>query len=76
MITCKLATIMADRGVRHISDLSVKTGIARSTLTKLWYNQSDGIRFDTLNKLCEVLNCTPANLLVYTPENKTQTNNE
>jgi len=72
MITCKLATIMAERGIRHISDLYEKTGIARSTLTKLWYNQSNWVRFETLNKLCEALECTPGDLIVYTPDDRPQ----
>ncbi|TDA69375.1 MAG: transcriptional regulator [Clostridia bacterium] len=68
-IVSKLAAIMGERGIRHISGLSEQTGIARSTLTKLWYNRVKGVTFDMLEKLCEVLECQPGDLLVYEPDN-------
>lgn len=54
MIKCNLAVLLAERGIR-ISDLARDTGISRTTLTYLAQNQSKGVQFDTLYKICDYL---------------------
>lgn len=66
MIKSNLAIIMAEKKIK-ISELSRKTGISRVTLTSLYYNNSGGIQFDTLNNLCNFFNVKPADILVYYP---------
>lgn len=51
MIRNKLSDLMGERRLK-ISRLSLETGIARSTLTPIYYNQSEMIKLDTINKLC------------------------
>lgn len=51
MIRNKLSDLMGERRLK-ISKLSLETGIARSTLTPIYYNQSEMIKLDTINKLC------------------------
>lgn len=66
MIKSNLAIIMAEKKIK-ISELSRKTGISRVTLTSLYYNNSGGIQFDTLNNLCNFLSVKPSDILVYYP---------
>ena len=66
MIKSNLAIIMAEKKIK-ISELSRKTGISRVTLTSLYYNNSGGIQFDTLNNLCNFFNVKPGDLLLYFP---------
>lgn len=60
----KLSTILGSRK-ETISDLSRKTGIARSTLTSIYYDESKGIQFDTLQKICDALEILPGDFFVY-----------
>ncbi|WP_289141557.1 helix-turn-helix transcriptional regulator [uncultured Brevibacillus sp.] len=64
MIKCNLAVILAERGIK-ITDLANVTGISRTTLTALYYNQGKGIQFDTLDKLCNFLDVAPGQLLLH-----------
>lgn len=66
MIKCNLAVLLAERSLK-ITDVFKRTGISRSTLTSLYYNLSNGIQFDTLDKLCDVLGVTPGDLILYYP---------
>lgn len=61
MIKCNLAVLLAERNIK-ISDLARKTGISRTTITALFYNQSKGIQFDTFDTLCTFLKVTPNDL--------------
>ncbi|OMD08408.1 helix-turn-helix domain-containing protein [Paenibacillus odorifer] len=64
MIKCNLAEILARRGLK-IRDVSEKTGISRTTLTALSYNQGKGVQFETFNKICSFLDITPGDLFTY-----------
>lgn len=56
MVKIKLGEYVKDRGIK-ISWLSEKTGISKTTLYKIRDNKVDGIRFSTLDSICDVLNC-------------------
>ncbi|MGG0794636.1 helix-turn-helix transcriptional regulator [Brevibacillus laterosporus] len=62
MIKCNLAVILAERGLK-ITDVAKATGISRTTLTALYYNQGKGIQFDTLDLLCEQLGIPVSQLI-------------
>lgn len=66
MIKCNLPVLLAERGVK-ITKLSKDTGISRTTLTSLSNNYSQGIQFDTLNKICKYLKINPGELFLYVP---------
>ncbi|WP_283593526.1 helix-turn-helix domain-containing protein [Limosilactobacillus galli] len=46
--------------MKHVSD---ETGISQNTLSLLNQGKSGGIKFETLEKLCNHLDCTPNDLL-------------
>lgn len=54
MIRNKLSDLLGERQIK-ISKLSLMTGIARSTLTPIYYNNSEMIKLDTINKICKAL---------------------
>lgn len=66
MINCKLGVLMAQKQLK-ITRISNDTGISRTTLTALKQNESKGIQFDTLNILCQYLECNPGDFFEYLP---------
>lgn len=66
MIKCNLPVLLAERGLK-ITKVSADTGISRTTLTSLNNNYSQGIQFDTLNKLCNYFKILPGDLFLYVP---------
>ncbi|WP_413786723.1 helix-turn-helix domain-containing protein [Psychrobacter immobilis] len=44
------------------------TDISKSTLHRIYNDQTTRIEFDTLSKLCEVLKVTPGDILKYVPD--------
>lgn len=51
-----------------ISTLHERTGISRSTLTKLYYDKTKMIELNTIDKLCLALDVTPGELFEYRKE--------
>ena len=49
-------------------ELSEKIGITPTNLSILKNNKAKAIRFSTLEALCKALNCQPADILEYSPE--------
>lgn len=48
---------------RRAKDLAGEIGMTEANLSLLKSGKVKGIRFDTLAKLCEALDCTPGELL-------------
>lgn len=46
--------------------LAKEIGIAYPTMMKLANNQTDGTKFDTIEKMCIALDCTPNDILIVT----------
>lgn len=69
-VQSKLSLLMGQKQIRSIADLSRRSGIARTTLTTLWYGKAKGMSFETLNSLCKALDCQPGDLLVYIPDDE------
>lgn len=45
------------------------TDLHRNGITRLYNENTDGIKFDTLERLCSALNCTVGDLIEYIPDN-------
>ena len=67
MIEINLDVMMAKRKI-SLKELSVRVGITEANLSILKNNKAKAIRFSTLEALCEVLECQPADLMVYVRE--------
>ena len=63
-IIVNLDVMMARRKI-SLSELAGKVDITLSNLSILKTGKAKAIRFSTLEKLCEVLDCQPADLLEY-----------
>ncbi len=66
MILSNLPIILAERKLK-ITDVYKATGIARSTLTSLYYGKGEGVKFETLDVLCTFLKVSPGELLLHYP---------
>ena len=64
MIIVNLDVMMAKRKISS-QELAEKVGITSANLSILKTNKGKAIRFSTLDKLCEVLNCNPGDILAY-----------
>lgn len=67
MIKVNLDLIMVKRGISS-KDLAKAIGITPANLSILKTGKAKGIRFATLEKICEVLHCQPADILEYVGE--------
>ena len=67
MIKVRLDVIMAERKVTG-RELAAAVGITEQNLSLLRNSKVKGVRFGTLSKICEVLECQPGDLLAYEPE--------
>jgi putative transcriptional regulator len=61
-IKVTLAVVMAQRNVKS-KDLAEYVGITESNLSLLKQGHVKGVRFDTLGRICEYLDCEPGDLL-------------
>ena len=67
MISCNLPVLLAERRLR-VADLVRMTDISKSTLHRIYNDETTRIEFDTLSKLCNVLEATPGDILKYVPD--------
>lgn len=59
--------IMLAKRKMSLNELSDKVGVTPSNLSILKTGKAKGVRFSTLEKLCEVLDCQPGDLLEFLP---------
>jgi putative transcriptional regulator len=63
-IRVRLNVMLAERNVKS-KDLAEHVGITEANLSLLKQGKVKGVRFDTLERICEYLNCQPGDLLRY-----------
>ncbi|WP_066255391.1 helix-turn-helix domain-containing protein [Hydrogenophaga flava] len=66
-ITVQLDVMLARRKVKS-RDLAEFVGITEANMSLLKQGKVKGVRFETLEKICEYLQCQPGDLLVYAPD--------
>ena len=57
--------VMMARRKMSLNELSEKVGVTNVNLSSHKTGKAKGVRFDTLSKICEALNCQPADILEY-----------
>ncbi|WP_411882362.1 helix-turn-helix domain-containing protein [Polaromonas sp. YR568] len=62
-IVVKLDVMLSERKARS-KDLAAYVGITEANLSLLKQGKVKGVRFDTLMRICEFLDCQPGDLLV------------
>tara|TARA_B100000941_G_scaffold256124_1_gene205232 strand:- start:433 stop:639 length:207 start_codon:yes stop_codon:yes gene_type:complete len=60
--------IMLAKKKMSVSELANKIGISIVNLSRIKNGNVKGIRYSTLNKICEVLECKPGDILDYEKE--------
>ncbi len=66
MILNKFAVVLAEKRLR-VADVVRATGMSKSTLHKLYNDESSRIDFETIDKLCEFLEVNVGDLFEYKP---------
>lgn len=62
MIKCNLAVLLAERGLK-MADVINDTSLSKTAVRGLYYNESKGIQYETLETLCDYLNVGPEELI-------------
>ena len=60
--------VMLARRKMSLTELSNKVGITMANLSILKKGKAKAIRFSTLELLCKVLDCQPADILEFAPD--------
>jgi len=63
-IRIKLDVLLAERQIKG-KDLAKKIGITEQNLSLLRTGKVKGIRFSTLEKICDYLDCQPGDIIEY-----------
>ncbi|PPJ47960.1 transcriptional regulator [Rhizobium sp. KAs_5_22] len=66
-IVVNLDVMLAKRKMRS-KELSEIVGITEQNISLLKSGKVKGVRFDTLERICEALGCQPGDILEYQPE--------
>ncbi|KRM43910.1 helix-turn-helix transcriptional regulator [Lentilactobacillus parafarraginis] len=73
MIQVNLDRVLVDRKITS-KMLAAGVDITPANLSILKTGKAKGIRFETLSKICEVLDCQPGDILEYVPDEKPSEN--
>ena len=68
-IRINLDVVLAKKKM-SVTELSEKVGITMANISILKNGKAKTIRFTTLDKICEVLECQPGDILEYTKDDK------
>ncbi|HGF7567808.1 TPA: helix-turn-helix domain-containing protein [Enterococcus hirae] len=63
-IIINLDVMLAKRKM-SVTELSEKVGLTMANISILKNGKAKAIRFSTLDKICEILNCQPGDILEY-----------
>ena len=68
-IRINLDVVLAKKKM-SVTELSEKVGITMANISILKNGKAKAMRFTTLDKICEVLECQPGDILEYTKDDK------
>ncbi|MEO0883087.1 MAG: helix-turn-helix transcriptional regulator [Pseudomonadota bacterium] len=60
--------VMLARRKMKSKELAVAIGVTEANLSKLKSGNVKGVKLDTLNKICTVLDCKPGDLIDFEPD--------
>ncbi|MDE5756726.1 MAG: helix-turn-helix transcriptional regulator [Clostridia bacterium] len=67
MIVINIDVMLAKRKM-SVTELTQRVGITMANVSLLKNGKVKAIKLSTLNKICEVLDCQPADILEYVPD--------
>lgn len=65
MVRLRVQEVARDRGVNTITALAEKAGLAYDTARDLWHGRMQRIDRDVLGRVCEALECSVGDLIIY-----------
>lgn len=68
-IIVRLDRMMADRKI-SLNELAAQLEMTNVNLSNLKTGKMKGIRFETMDKICKVLNCQPGDIFEYKEDEK------
>ena len=71
-IVINLDVMLARRKMR-LKELAAKIGLSEQALSMIKTNKVKGVRFETMVKICDVLDCQPGDLLEFVRETDDET---
>ena len=60
--------VMLARRKMSVTELSNQIGITMANISILKNGRARAVRFDTLDRICRILDCQPGDILEYTPD--------
>ncbi len=75
MIIFRLPILLAERKLR-VADVARATKLSKTTLHKLYNEESKRIDFETIDKLCSFLNCQVSDLFEYVEDKEAAAENK
>lgn len=70
-IIVRLDRMMADRKM-SLNELAERVGMTNVNLSNLKNGKMKGVRFETMDSICRVLNCQPGDLFEHTEDDNVQ----
>lgn len=67
MIRCHLSTLMGTKRMKII-DVARLTGLNRSTIRAMYYEDWVRVERDSIDKLCKLFNCSVSDLFEWVPD--------
>lgn len=74
-IVVNLDVMLAKRKIRG-KELATDIGITEQNLSLLRTGKVKGVRFSTLEKICQILECQPGDILEFVPDELSRENQE
>jgi putative transcriptional regulator len=68
-VVIRLDVMLALRKMKS-KDLAAAIGATEANLSKLKSGAMKGVKFETLDKICEILDCQPGDILVHVPNSQ------
>lgn len=72
MITIRIREMAERRGMKTAYQLMRAADVHPAVATRWWTNNLYRMDISTINKLCNVLECKPNDILVFTPDKKSK----
>ena len=66
-IRSRLSVLMGEKRY-NIQDVYEKTGLSRGTISNLYHDKMQRIDYETLNKLCELFECSVGDIIEHYSE--------
>lgn len=60
--------VMLARRKMSVTELSERVGITMSNISILKNGKARAVKVETLNKICQILDCQPGDLMEYIPD--------